>query len=122
MVTLFVGINARYPIYIRTLGLTLRSIATNPVCSTSHLLFHKVTYVTSRAFILFIFIRYFNITFNTSKSVNSLTRSCSLYHNSGCRSIPNRNPHTKLLIKDFQAFVLPFPVSWNKALRYLPCR
>ena len=40
----------------------------------------------------------------------------------GCRSIPNRNPHTKLLIKDFQAFVLPFPVSWNKALRYLPCR
>ena len=45
-----------------------------------------------------------------------------VYHNSGCRSIPNRNPHTKLLIKDFQAFVLPFPVSWNKALRYLPCR
>mgnify|MGYP000522683116 CR=1 FL=1 len=31
-------------------------------------------------------------------------------------------PDTKLLIKDFQAFVLPFPVSWNKALRYLPCR
>ena len=44
----------------------------------------------------------------------------ALQTGSGCRSIPNRNLHTKLLIKDFQAFVLPFPVSWNRALQYLP--
>ena len=54
-------------------------------------------------------------------SVREKSEEMCIRDSSGCRSIPNRNLHTKLLIKDFQAFVLPFPVSWNRALQYLPC-
>ena len=58
----------------------------------------------------------------SKKPKNSRTKGLQIfvYHNSGCLTIPIRNLRIRLLIKDLQAFVLLFLVSWNRALQRLP--